>query len=170
MMKEVEEIVNTYGWKYSVYHNFEKHGYGINNKITGIRFSPPACETVSLCFFKDCTLCDPHYLQYGSSLQPGEIYTHSVKTQFTGLANHIIVVSLLKYLARKYFESFVLEDDSKYFETENPAIAQQKFETYDEFLRTTSTAIQILAMRADEGIGDYAKRLAKYLEQNSKKK
>lgn len=170
MILEVEEIVNTYGWKYTVYQKFAQQARGIIREITGISFSPAQCETVSLCFLEDRTLCDPHYLQYGPSLQQGETYTHSVKTQFTGLANHIIVVTLLKYLAGKYFESFVLEDDSKYFETENASIAQQKFETYHQYLQATSSAIQTLTIQRNETIGDYAKRLARHLEQILKKK
>ena len=93
-----------------------------------------------------------------------------VKTQFGGLGTHIIIVTLLKYIAGKYLESFTLEDDAGYFETGNLIIAEQKFENYQQYLRATSEAIKGLSTEEHETIEDYAKRLARYLEQTFKRK
>ena len=81
MIPEVEEIVSMYQWKYTIYQEFTDAEQRITNEITGISFSPPNCENVSLCFLADRTLCDPTYLKYGPLQLPGERYIHSVKME-----------------------------------------------------------------------------------------
>ena len=171
MVEEVQDIASVYQWKYTLYNKFSVTDKNNNTHIlNGISFTPPDCEAVSLCFLKDRKLCCPVNLQYGDINTPQETLFLSVKTQFGGLANHIILITLLKYISGKYLESFTLKDESKLLETENIAIAQQKFEQYNQFIHATSAAFQILVMEPDESIEDYAKRSARYLESNQKNK
>ena len=55
MIEEVEDIASIYKWKYSIEYtkfpggNFSNKAH--NKKVYGISFSPPDCETVSICFY-----------------------------------------------------------------------------------------------------------------------
>ncbi len=57
MIEEVKDIVEIYKWEYSVFeHEFPVNSIGktgYNQNIYGICFTPPRCETVSLCFLSN---------------------------------------------------------------------------------------------------------------------
>lgn len=62
------------------------------------------------------------------------VYQVHVKTQFAGAETHIKVIELLKYLSGKYLDDFELIDESKYYETGNIELLQDKLNVINEFL------------------------------------
>ncbi len=171
MIEEVVDIVSIYQWKYQVYQTvFPSKSEVPDKKIYGISFSPPDCETLSLCFLSDLNLCDPVYLQYGAPIPAGTSYLHSVKTQFTGLDRHITIISILKYISGKYLDSFELTDESGFWDTGNKTIAAQKFDDHHRFLNVTADTVKDLILQDGETFEAYAKRLAQHVEKILKKK
>ena len=57
-----------------------------------------------------------------------------MKTQFAGAETHIKVIELLKYLSGKYLDDFELIDESRYYETGNIELLQNKLNIINEFL------------------------------------
>ncbi len=72
MIKEVKDIVEIYKWQYTVYEDvFPENSLGkaeYNQNIYGISFTPPECETVSLCFLSNGKMISaPNLKFYGNS-------------------------------------------------------------------------------------------------------
>ena len=72
MVNEVKDIIEIYKWDYYVFgESFPEDGFnkkGHDNKMYGICFTPPECETVWLSFLSNGRMSSPANLQfYGNS-------------------------------------------------------------------------------------------------------
>jgi hypothetical protein len=167
MIEEVEDIVSVYKWKYTVRHTkfpaaiFTNEAH--DNKVYGISFTPPDCETVSICFLSNGRMsCSSLLKFYGDSNDKTSqqyLYMVSVKTQFAGWQTHLFVVGLLKYLSKKYFSEFNVTDEGHYWETNDEEILKQNFSRYTTLLDSVSTAFETFPVNEGETMNDYIERM-----------
>ena len=93
MVNEVKDIAEVCKWKYNIFEKeFPKNNDlddSYNENIYGINFTPPECETVSLCFLSNKRMSSSAHLKFfgKTSDRPMQEYLYmlSVKTQFAGI-------------------------------------------------------------------------------------
>lgn len=173
MIEEVEDIVTVYNWKYTIRNtkfpigSFESETH--DNKLYGISFTPPDCETVSLCFLSNGRISSAALLHFYSNSTNESIrqylYMVSVKTQFAGVQTHLFIIGLLKYLSKKYFAAFNVHDEGHYWQTNDQELLQQNFSRYNKLLDTASTAFESFPVKRGETIKGYIERMMVFVNQ-----
>jgi len=174
MIEEVKDVCEIYQWKYFVFDEefpvgcFSKEAY--NQDIYGISFTPPKCETVSLSFLSNGKMsCLPNLQFFGNSTDEEEaqyLYMLSVKTQYAGIEIHKLLVHLLKYLNKKYFLDFIVNDEGEYWETGDEKLLQDTFNRFSFFIENFATSIENYPIQSRENFEDYFKRLMEYIHKN----
>lgn len=167
MIEEVEDIAGIYKWKYTTLNtkfpagSFKKKLH--DNKVYGISFTPPDCETVSICFLSNGRMSCSSLLQfYGNSTDKTSreyLYMVSVKTQFAGWQTHLFIIELFKYLSKKYFAEFNMNDEGQYWETNDEEILKQNFSRYDKLLDSVCTAFESFPVKDGETMEKYIERM-----------
>lgn len=176
MIEEVKDIAGIYKWEYVIYEDqFPSKGFGkdtFDKKFYGISFTPPECETISLSFLSNGKMACPARLHfYGDSTDEKEkqyLYMLSVKTQFAGIDTHKLIIHLLKYLSKKYFINFKVEDEGGYWETEDEKLLQKNFKQYNDLFDDVSFSLENYPIKPNESFEKYFERVLKR-SQNKKK-
>lgn len=174
LISEVQDIVSVYGWPCAVFENkFPDKHFGrttYTDKVYGLSFTPPGCETVFICFLSNGKISGPVQLQlYGNSeieTDKKYLYIVSVKTQFAGAEIHMMVVQLFRYLSEKYFGRFNMSDEGNYWETSDEKILKENFKKYKALLNTFCNSIERHPFRTSESIENYFARLMKIIKEN----
>ena len=177
LITEVKDIAETFQWNYEVYlkafpvDNNENQSH--NGKIYGISFTPPECETVSICFLSNYRMSSVVHLHfYGQSENPSErnfLYMLSTKTQFAGTNIHKTIIELFRYLnKRNYFSEFRLVDEGEYWETGNEQILEQKFKENGYLIDSFAIAIESMPVAPGESYEDYFERIVKLINDRYK--
>lgn len=168
MIEEIADIVGVFQWPCRVYQKqFPELSFSSrhDDQVYGVVFTPPECETVSLCFLSNGRLSDPVRLRFfGDHPDESLLYTLSVKTQFAGIRTHMLVINLLKYISRKYFAHFRLSDEGKYWETEDEELLREKFDLYNALLGQFTDAVQTFPMNQGETFKAYFSRILKHIK------
>ena len=177
MIEEVRDIAEIYNWQYTVYENqfssniFDSDSY--SEKIYGISFTPPESETICLCFLSNGRMSSfPNFKCFGNSTNENYqkyLYMLSVKTQFAGSAVHKLIILLLKYLSKKYFQEFEVIDEGHYWETGDEKLLEETFEKYNDLLESVSSALENIPMDSAETFEDYFARIMKIIKEKRKK-
>lgn len=177
MIEEVKDIAQIYNWKYKVFEehfpigNFDNVEY--DDKIYGIRFTPPECETINLCFLSNGRMSSsPNLKFFGDSTDEDYqkyLYILSVKTQFAGSFIHKLIIHLLKYLSKKYFYEFTVIDEGNYWETEDEKLLEETFKRYNELLDSVSAALENIPLNSEETFEEYFSRITKIIQDKRKK-
>ncbi len=167
MIEEVEEVAKVHKWKYRVFEtefpdpNFRSEKY--SDKIYGIHFTPPDCETVSISFLSNGKMSTAMHLEfYGNSDDKDYqeyLYTISVKTQYAGIQIHMLIIHLMKYLSNKYFGRFEMYDEGKYWETGDQKILEEIFGRYNLIMDRFATALQTIPSNGGENLEEYLLRI-----------
>ncbi len=172
MVDEVADIAETHKWKYHVFNKEFPPDNEVSNsydeEIYGICFTPPECETVSLCFLSNKKMTSLINLKsFGNSSDKKEqeyLYMLSVKTQFAGEEIHKLIIELFRYLKKqKYFEHLKILDEGKYWETGDEKILHEIFEQNIALLDSFSFAIKNVPIKKSESYLNYFTRLAKMI-------
>lgn len=128
-LEDVDDICMEIGWP-----SMPIHRSGIM-PAKGIMITPAGSEPIWLTFLENGNMYDPGHFIYNShpeleivNEEPGQWVV--TKTQYAGVDTHMAVIKLFRYLSSKYFESFELNDDSQYWETDDVAACLIRF---DEF-------------------------------------
>ncbi len=177
MIEEVKDIAEIYNWQYTVYqeqfppNKFDNDFYTEN--IYGINFTPPDCETINLCFLSNGRISSPAHLKiFGYSADEAYkkyLYMLSVKTQFAGSNVHKLIIHLLKYLCKKYFQEFEVIDEGHYWETDDEKLLEETFEKYNDLLDSVGSALENIPMDSDETFEEYFDRILKIIQGKRKK-
>ena len=178
LITEIKEIAETFKWDYKIYleefpeKKFDDDTY--DEKIYGISFTPPGCETVPICFLSNYKMSsDIHLKFFGNSGNQSEkkfLYMLSVKTQFAGITIHKAIIELFRYLVkRNYFSEFNLIDESEYWETGDEKLLEQKFKEYGALIDQFSIAIQTIPIKRGESFETYFKRISGRIDDRNKK-
>lgn len=175
LIEEVEDIAKVHGWKYFVFdRQFPEDTIGkpdYNQRIYGICFTPPNCETVDVCFLSNGRMSSATNLQFwgktDGQAEMDYLYMLSVKTQYTGIEIHQFLIQFFRYLNDKYFADFTMSDEGEYWETNDENVLKKNFKRYTELIDGFVSAIESIPMKAGEDIESYFLRLMK--EINDKK-
>lgn len=168
MVNEVKDIMEARKWEYTLYQDEFPSDYNLENSynenIYGISFTPPECETVSLCFLSNGKMSSPAHLEfYGKTTDREEqkyLYMLSVKTQFAGVEIHKFIIELFRYLKKQeYFETLEIIDEGKYWETGDENLLQAIFKQYANLLDDFSFAIESNPIKNGESYEKYFERL-----------
>jgi hypothetical protein len=114
-------------------------------RLQGIFFTPPDCETVMLAFTPSGRTCSPMHLEIAETLyriKPWLVYCMHVKTQFAGMDTHVALVTLLKYLEKKYFHKMRVTDEGNFWNTLDKAVLKARFDEYNHFLAIVKEALE----------------------------
>lgn len=161
LVDETSDICESMNWKYTIIHESGEEA------VNGIVFSPENCEPVFLTFLSNERMCSPINLKYKHIYTEGEkdlIYTTSTKTQFAGPDTHIALLKLLKYLKEKYFETFEMDDEGYYWETNDKKILLQRFNEYNYLLNAVGDVLSGIEFKPGETIDSLADRIENVLK------
>ena len=165
LIAETADVCQIMQWKYNVMR--EQGDEGVN----GIVFSPENSEPVFLTFLQNGRMCSPVSLKNQESyvangIDPELAYTTSTKTQYAGPATHIALLKFLKYLKEKYFESFELNDEAYYWETNDKKILLQRFDHYNYLLDAVGEVLSNIEKEPGETIDSLVNRIEQVLKKN----
>lgn len=177
MIEEVTDIAEIYNWSYYVFEkDFPIENLGVaeyDDKIYGICFTPPECETINLCFLSNGRMSSaPNLKIFGNSTDEDYkkyLYMLSVKTQFAGSDTHKLIIHLLKYLNKKYFADFKVIDEGNYWETEDEKLLEETFMQYTFFLDSVGAALKNIPLKSEETFEEYFSRIMKIIQDKRKK-
>lgn len=169
LIDEVENIAVIREWEYHIFErefpagNMDENSYDDN--IYGICFTPPGCETVSICFLSNRRLsCFTNLKFYGNSNSKEYqeyLYMLSVKTQFAGVETHIFIIEFFRHLiAQGYFEDLEIIDEGKYWETGDENLLNERFKRNADLINNFAFAIEQFPMKNGESYETYFGRLA----------
>ena len=165
----IEETFFTYTFPANT---FGKADY--NQNIYGISFTPPDCETISICFLSNGKMSSPLHLQFFGKpdIKPEQefLYMLSVKTQFAGSELHKFIIHLFQYLNKKYFKNFKMVDEGGYWESGNEKLLELNFKKYIDLLNSFSSAIENQPIKAGETFEAYFERLLKQIHDKKEKR
>ena len=177
LITEVKEIVETFNWDYKIYlkefpeKKIDDSAY--DERIYGISFTPPECETVSICFLSNYRMSSGARLKFfGKSPNQSEnkfLYMLSVKTQFAGVSIHKAIIELFRYLLkRNYFSEFNLIDEGNYWETGDESLLEQKFKENGDLIDHFSIAIETIPIKPRESFEGYFERIMSRINDRNK--
>lgn len=169
LIEEVTDIVKIYQWPYKIFETaFPSNSFGKkknDNGLYGISFTPPECETISLCFLSSGKLTSvlAWHLFIKRQGKEKEILDDwvSVKTHFAGEPIHKLVIHLLDHLSKKYFRHFKLSDEGLYWETRDETLLHQKFNFLNGWMDSLTGALETDPMKSGEPIEKYFERILK---------
>lgn len=171
LIEEVKDVAETYNWKYCIYEtnfiNNEIHNQIAFEHIYGISFTPTNCETISFSFLSNGVMVCPArvylFSESENEQQKAYIYSISVKTQYAGVQLHQFIIHFLKYLNSKYFDEFIVTDESYYWETDDEEKMKSQFRKYDTLIDNFSLALEVFPKEKDENMIEYIERLMMHL-------
>ena len=156
MMEELADICKTMNWRFQLFE--PKNPYQKLSKekfpkytaldVKGIAFTPENCETVSLTFLpSDELVCPAKLVFYDHLTNDLMIEIISVKTQYAGPELHIALLKLLQYISKKYFASFILDDEGEYWGKWDEKHFYKKFARYDFLVNSVTKAVEGLDIK-----------------------
>ncbi|MBU1014018.1 MAG: hypothetical protein KKG99_13545, partial [Bacteroidetes bacterium] len=171
-----QDIAGIYNWKINLYERqFPENSFGMpdyNQSIYGVNFTPPGCETISLCFLSNGSMSSHAHLKfYGKTNEQPEkeyLYMLSIKTQFANVETHQFIIQLFRYLNTKYFVNFTLTDDGRYWETNDIDILKTNFKRNSDLISGFSSALECVPIEKGETIENYFKRLLNLIQKRKK--
>ena len=153
LTEEVADICESLKWDYRLWDDSITAPLPILTETTnqhvllkGISFLPPESETIWLTFAPSGRLLSLINIFaadiYLEQLEDSEsIYTTSVKTQSAGVDTHIAILTLLKYLEKKYLTDMDVNDEGYYWKTMNKAVLEKRFAEYEGLLEKVTGII-----------------------------
>ncbi len=165
---ELTDICESLGWEYSrLDEDFNRentsrldhtdNGARITGHLPlkGVGISPgQGSEGLSFFFDRVGNLVAPLTMAISGPVKD-ELPWAAVKTQFAPLDIHITIIKLFRYLKKKYFAIFEVEDEGDYWETGNEVLLRKKMEflagKIDAFAKMLSEADAV-----DPGISPHA--------------
>jgi len=169
LIEEIKDISSIYGWKYHIYEThfpndtFDHHTSFEN--VYGITFTPTNSESISLAFLSNGVMVCPPSIQFFVGTENEKyIYNLFCKTQLAGIVVHQLIIHLLRYLDKKYFEDFNLRDESNYWETNDENVMKKQFEIYDTLLDNFVLSIETFPKEKGENMIAYFERLMKHVD------
>jgi hypothetical protein len=170
LIAEVKDIAEIYNWSYHIFDeefpvgSFNKSSF--NHHVYGICFTPPGCETVNLTFLSNGRLVSPWGLEYYFNKEKDErlLKGISVKTHYTGVTGHKLIIHLFLHLSKKYFRNFKLHDEGGYWETRDENLLEANFKFLNAMMDSLETALETQPKKATESFEKYFERLLNQIQ------
>ncbi|KAF0202813.1 MAG: hypothetical protein FD170_1662 [Bacteroidetes bacterium] len=169
MISEVSDIAKTFGWRCEIFDSefpeqgFDSSGFNMET-VYGLCVIPPGSEPVWLCFLSNGRMSTPLLLQHWSSETDEErkkfLYMPWTKTQYAGIEEHIKVVTLFRYLEKKYLSVFHMTDEGGYWETNDLNVLKESFRKYNYIMDAFADLLENSDSIKGESLEDFVKRIA----------
>lgn len=131
-----------------------------NLGLKGVLFTPPKCESVSLCFNASGELSSMmNVIMSAEDDYMDAMSWISVKTQFAGAEVHIAIVKLLRYLKGKYLHDLEVDDEGDYWETGDAKLLGQKLDFLGDMIERVAGALEHLEHTDGTDIVDKIERV-----------
>jgi len=169
--RELQAIANLMEWEYTVLdEDYEKptdarltwseNGCEITGHLAlkGISLDVhKGCQSVGFFFDLNGILRDP--VQMASPLPEETVESidlpfSSVKTQYAPPGIHITLIKLLRYLEKKYFQTFEVNDEGDYWKTGDEDLLKEKMKFLTHKMDTLAQALDDSWLRAEPGDSD----------------
>jgi hypothetical protein len=100
--------------------------------LRGIVIQPENCDPLWLTFHANGKLFSPILFSYLIEREDPKAVEEAqqvlvTKTQYAGAEIHMAVIKFFRYLSEKYFSSFELHDESKFWETGDEVLCRKRF-------------------------------------------
>jgi len=162
LISELKAISEEMQWKYTIIED---------EKFLGIIISfEEKCEPLYFIINNQGRLINLAWL---NDENPDDAaYYIAVKTNFSTIDIHIVIVKLLKYVKQKYIQNLEVTDEGDYYETENKEILTQKWNLLLEKFKEVSQLLENnfksenQVLTTDELIEKIENLLDKYLNDN----
>ncbi len=172
LITEVKDMAEVYGWKYFIFDEKfpdKAPSEPVNTeRIYGICFTPPECETVHISFLENrqiCSIASLRLFENESEERRKELTEWVfVKTQFAGIEIHKILIHLFRYLSDKYFIEFEMMDEGQYWETDDEKVLEENFARYNFLLNTLVIGLESFPKEVGESFEDYFARLMQWVK------
>ena len=179
LIAEVKDIAETFKWDYHIFNQVfpanKLNSFTHNGELYGICFTPPGCETVSICFLSNYWMSAVINLKfYGKSNSKPEtdyLYMISVKTQFAEILIHKTIIQMFRHLLKKgYFAEFNMSDEGEYWETGDEDLLEKKFNFLGSMIDNFSIALESIPKKSEETFESYFERIIKRIQKRNVKK
>lgn len=175
MIEEVTDICKANKWEFAIFDDtFPNNTFTIKpnkDKVYGIFFTPPKCETVDLTFLSNGRLCAAYNLELNKNLDNLEddiyLYFLSVKTQYCGLGIHKLLIPIFDYLNKNYFEDFEFTDEGRFWETRDEKLLEETFNRYSNLINSFGSALEHIPILEGESMENYIFRMAEIIKNNN---
>lgn len=168
MSKELSKIANLMEWDYTILdEDFKKptdiklevreNGCEIVGHLAlkGINLNVHKdCSSLSFLFDLNGILRDPVQMAREQAVENETPPFSFVKTQFAPPDIHITLIKLLRYLKRKYFQTFEVIDEGKYWETGDEDLLKEKMEFLSQKMDAVSQALENSWIELEPGDSD----------------
>lgn len=175
LVEEVTDIAKIYQWPYRLFDTeFPSTIVAANDyNLYGISFTPPECETISLCFLPNGKLISIWswrlFLERKGQAKKSLDGWISVKTHYAGEAVHKLIIHLLDHLNKKYFTDFTLSDEGQYWETRDEDLLHQKFNYLNGLMNSFAEGLEVNPKTPGESFDKYFQRILKNIHTPNKK-
>jgi hypothetical protein len=115
------------------------------------------CQSVGFFFDLNGILRDPVQMASplpGETVESIELPFSSVKTQYASPGIHITLVKLLKYLEKKYFQTFEVIDEGDYWKTGDEDALEEKMKFLTHKMDTLAQTLDESWLKAEPGDSD----------------
>lgn len=179
---EVEDICQSLGWKCRRFDDtFSVLGKAVPFELgegefkeihlKGLYFTPKGCETAFLTFTQQgwtSSFLNLETAEMVYELDPKLVYSIHTKTQYAGEDIHIALVSLFKYLEKKYFDASQTKvtDEGNYWNTLDKTILHERFDDYWRLINAVKGALE----KEDWKVADDPLQVVAQLEEILRKK
>jgi len=172
LIEDLEDIAKLHKWKYYILERefpdelepSEMH----NQKVYGIFFTPPGCETVFVSFLSNGRMSSTLLLEFWGEAteepESGYLYKLSVKTQYAGAEIHKLLMGIFHYLNKQYLIDFNLYDEGDYWEKDDDALLLRNFNRNAILIKSFKSVLQSLPIKEDEKPEDYISRIIKEIK------
>ena len=148
MMEEMKEICTIHQWKFKTIPSSPGRKAGSRNSLEGIVFTiAERCDPVMFIFNPAGTLDGP--LSYIT--EEDQLPWQFVKTQFAGAEAHIALCILLEYFFNRYFETFEVLDEGKFWETRDRPCLEASFDRVTAAIDTIQLLVEDLKIKGEKG-------------------
>ncbi|MEI7504016.1 MAG: hypothetical protein WCJ61_12105 [Paludibacter sp.] len=172
IIEDLEDIAKLHKWKYKILNSefpIEEVETDVHDqKVYGIFFTPPECETVFVSFLSNGRLSSPLLLEFWGDAtddpETGYLYMLSVKTQYAGPEIHKLLMGIFHYLNKEYFAEFKLHDEGDYWNTQDDALLLRNFNQNAFLIKSFKSVLKSLPIEEDEKPEDYISRIIKEIK------
>ena len=166
LVTDVIDFAKAHGFDYQTdvfeqaFPEGELTDYQGDDQLYGIVFTPKECEPIFLTFVRNGRLCSPVQFAFQTKAESDFFYLISTKTQYAGAETHALVIDFLRYLREKYFSEFELQDEGKYWETQDKELLIAEFDKLQRSIDRLSAMLEMMPRKEGESLEDFIKRMA----------
>lgn len=164
---KIKDLCQSAGWSHQLVGTEPDQADGLQ----GIHFQAhPRCESIWMTFDRAGVLHNPvSFDDPDPQLRDKNGLPYlSTKTQFAGPETHVLVCKLLRYLADKYCDVFIVLDEGRYYETGRLRYLTEAMDYLDDVIRDLSESLEILPGREGESLEEQILGIARRFRERRK--